>query len=163
MKGELRFLVDGMLGSLARWLRMLGYDVEYAAELEDGELIRIAKASGRILLTRDLQLYRTASRRGVEVFLVDASNVAEALRSLSKRFPLRLRVEPSASRCPLCNSPLREASRSEVEGKVPQGVYRRRRKFWVCVNPSCGKVYWKGSHWDKIKETLRKVSMVEES
>ncbi|MHC1586242.1 MAG: Mut7-C RNAse domain-containing protein [Candidatus Hecatellaceae archaeon] len=153
-----RFLVDGMLGSLARWLRLLGYDVEYRAELDDSSLIREAKASGRILLTRDLDLYRNASRRAVEAFLVEASNLEEALEKVSERFGLKLQLQPSTTRCPVCNSPLRQVSRKEVEGRVPEGVYRRKRRFWVCVNPSCGKVYWRGSHWDKIKETLRRVS-----
>jgi len=154
-----RFLADGMLGSLARWLRMLGYDVEYAADMPDDRLLAKAEASNRILLTRDVELYRAASRKLIQAYMVEGRSKAEILAKLSRRFKLNLSLNPDASRCPLCNSPLRPVGRREVEGRVPGNVLKRKRKFWVCVNPDCGKVYWRGSHWDKIKETLRKATV----
>ena len=153
-----KFLADGMLGSLARWLRMLGYDVEYAADLPDDKLLAEAEASGRVLLTRDVELYRAASRRLIKVYMVEGKSRAEVLAKLSRKFKLKLRLNPNSSRCPLCNSPLKPVRRCEVEGNIPANVLRRKRRFWVCVNPGCGKIYWKGSHWDKIKETLKKAT-----
>ncbi|HID18082.1 TPA: hypothetical protein EYP27_00905 [Candidatus Bathyarchaeota archaeon] len=155
---EPSFLVDGMLGSLARWLRMLGYDVEYEAERGDEELLEAAAKSGRILLTSDLELYRRAARKTLEAYLVEVGKRDEALQKLSKRFRLRLTLNPELSRCPLCNTPLKSATRKEISGRIPPTVLRRKRRFWICRNPNCRKVYWRGSHWDKIKETLRKVS-----
>lgn len=157
MKGEPKFLVDGMLGSLARWLRMLGYDVAYEAEKADEELLRLAAETGRILLTSDVELYRRACRRTLEAFLVKGRK-DESLLWLSRRYGLRLTLKPEFSRCPLCNTPLRRVRRREVQGLVPPLVFKRKRGFWICPNPKCGKVYWRGSHWNKIKETLRKLS-----
>ncbi|KYH38037.1 MAG: hypothetical protein AYL30_005980 [Candidatus Hecatellales archaeon B24] len=157
-RDEPRFLVDGMLGSLARWLRMLGYDVEYKSEWEDERLLKEAARSGRVLLTGDLELYRRASRKALRAYLVKVGDRDEALHKLSERFRLRLTLNPKLSRCPLCNTPLKPVGKREAEGKVPPSVLRRKRRFWICRNPGCGKIYWKGSHWDKIKDTLRKVS-----
>jgi hypothetical protein len=156
--GKPRFLADGMLGSLARWLRMLGYDVEYAADLPDEKLLAKAKTSNRILLTKDVELYRAASRRLIQVYMVEGRSKAEVLAGLSRRFKLDLCLNPDSSRCPLCNSPLKSVKRCEIEKIVPANVLRRKRRFWVCINPRCGKVYWRGSHWDKIKETLKKAT-----
>jgi len=156
LKDKPKFLADGMLGDLARWLRMLGYDVKYEAEMSDEELLAEAARSGRILLTGDVELYRRASRKALKVFLAEVGDRNSALRRLNQRFGVRLTLNPKLSRCPLCNTPLTPVGRREVSAMVPPAVLRRKRRFWVCRG--CGKVYWRGSHWDKIKEVLRKVS-----
>jgi len=71
---ELKFLTDGMLGKLTRWLRMLGLDVEYTGSMDDKELIQEAKKENRILLTRDVELYRQAVAKGAEAFLIENPN-----------------------------------------------------------------------------------------
>ena len=146
-----RFIVDSMLGSLARWLRMLGYDTVYAKGWHDARVLEVAAAEGRVLVTRDHGLYRRALRRGVEASYV-GEDLAEALALLSLRYGIRLEVDPSASRCPLCNAPLKEVGREEVRGRVPPRVYERYDRFWVCTG--CGQVYWMGGHWRGIRETL---------
>lgn len=154
MKPRPRFIVDSMLGSLARWLRMLGYDTLYAKGWHDARIIEAAAAEGRIVVTRDHGLYVRAVRRGLEAVLVPES-LEDALAILALRYGISLEMDPDKSRCPLCNAPLRRASREEVEGRVPPRVLEQHSVFWVCTG--CGQVYWKGGHWRGIEKTLAEV------
>ena len=154
-----KFLLDGMLGGLTRWLRICGYDAEYLRSASDEILIRRAADEGRILLTRDQLLYRKAVRSGVEALLVEGESDAEKLASVSRRFSLKLDTEKS--RCPMCDAPLVAVEKDAVEGRVPPRTFDSYDEFWICN--SCGKVYWRGSHWRSILETLREASRRAES
>ncbi len=152
----MNFLADGMLGRLSRWLRLLGCDVIYVPHATDEALIAAAKEGGRVLLTSDLDLYRRAMGKGVEAYAIDVGE-EEALKlaKVSKRFGVGLTVRMESSRCPVCNSPLEKGEKSAVEGKISQKTLERYRDFWVCANSECGKVYWQGSHWRMINQTLK--------
>ncbi|ABM80987.1 Mut7-C RNAse domain-containing protein [Hyperthermus butylicus] len=146
-----RFIVDSMLGSLARWLRMIGYDTVYAKGWHDSRILEEAATTGRIVVTRDRGLYRRALRRGLTAVLV-SEDLAYSLALLSLKFGVELSIDPNQSRCPLCNAPLRPASKEEVRGRVPPRVYEAYDEFWVCTG--CSQVYWRGGHWRGIRETL---------
>lgn len=148
----LKFVTDGMLGKLTRWLRMLGHDVEYAGSMDDKELIEEAKGENRILLTRDLELYRQATAKGAEAFLIENPNQTANLASLARRFEFELEVDPKVSRCPKCNGKIRVVSKSSIAKKIPPTTSSNYEEFWQCQN--CGKVFWRGAHWQRIDETL---------
>ncbi len=150
----LRFIVDAMLGDLARWLRMLGYDTVYARSMPDSRIIRLAADEERIIVTRDRGLYIRARKKGVKAILVRGSNTAERLAYLHRTIGIRLYIDPDESRCPLCNGPLARVSKEYVKGRVPPRVYELYNEFWVCLK--CGQVYWRGGHWRGIEETLEK-------
>jgi len=150
----MHFLLDGMLGKLARWLRMIGYEATYLNDYGDSDLLSIAKRDSLTLLTSDQELYRTAVGRGIECFLVEGRTEAERLAALADRYELDLRIDTTVSRCPVCGSPLREISKNDVKELVPPATFNVYQTFWVCNNPACGKVYWQGSHWKKIEYTL---------
>ncbi|NPA86882.1 MAG: hypothetical protein GXO00_02650 [Candidatus Diapherotrites archaeon] len=154
----MRFLADAMLGKLAEWLRLLGYDTVSAADLpfvDDDYLLDIAEDEGRVLLTKDKELYQRAKKEGVEAVLVEGKDVEEQLAFLVKKGLIELREVPSLERCPRCNGLLRRASKEEVKGQVPVGVYMSHEEFWICTN--CGQIYWKGSHWKRMKEFVERV------
>ena len=148
------FLLDGMLGALSRWLRICGYDAEYLRSAPDEEIIKRAADEGRVLLTRDRQLYRKAVRAGLEALLVEGKSDAEKLASVSRRFSLVL--DPERSRCPVCGAPLASIDKEAVRDRVPLRTFEAYGEFWACS--SCGKVYWRGSHWRNILETLEEAS-----
>jgi len=150
--GRLRFIADGMLGKITRWLRMLGHDIEYSRSLSDKRLINTAKAEGRILLTRDLELYQQAVTHGIDAFLVEGTTEAEKLANLAKRFNFKLEIDVDVSRCPKCNTRIRSIPKNEVVGRVPEGTFSNYEEFWEC--PDCGQIYWQGAHWDRIQRTL---------
>jgi len=147
-----KFVADSMLGKLARWLRMSGYDVAYSKDLEDEALMDIA-AEGRVLLTSDRELYRQAVRRGLEAELIESSDFLERLGQVRERRNLTIRDSPAYSRCPVCNGELEATEKVEVRGSVPGGVFEANEEFWRCRE--CKKVYWRGSHWEKIKEVVK--------
>lgn len=154
--GSIRFLLDGMLGKTARWLRMIGYEVTYYKDREDSDLLSIARRDSLLLMTADMELYRTAVARGIEAVLVEGSDESVTLANLAQRYNLNLTIDPSLSRCPLCGHRLREASKQNAKDLVPAATFKTYQSFWVCTNQDCGKAYWQGSHWKRITQTLEK-------
>lgn len=148
----MKFIADGMLGKVARWLRMLGYDIKYANDLDDKEILRIAADEKRIILTRDYQLFRKANAGGVKAVFVNGRTHAEKLADLSRQLNIRLEIDIERSRCPKCNSTIKPVSKESVKDRVPPSTYRIQDEFWMCTG--CGQVYWKGSHWKKINSSL---------
>lgn len=145
-----RFIVDHMLGSLARWLRMLGYDSSYDRKLDDDEIIETAKAEGRAILTRDREL----SERGGG-FLLETTELDAQLSAVAERFSLRYR--PDSMRCSVCNGKLSEVDAQTAKGLVPAMSFESSNEFWVC--DSCRKAYWNGTHWKGIMEKFRKLGL----
>ncbi len=148
----MKFLADGMLGKLTRWLRMLGHDVVYSVKLVDFELLDLAKKEKRVLLTKDLQLYQRATSRGIDAFFLEGNTEAERLTELAKRYGLSLSVDMEKSHCPVCNTKLEAKPKELLEGELEEGTFLHYDKFWKC--PNCGQVYWQGAHWKQICNTL---------
>jgi len=146
------FVVDGMLGKLTRWLRMMGHDVKYSNKLDDTELMVIAKKESRVLLTRDLALYQRAIAKGIEAFYVEGMTEPERLAELARRFSIPLVIDLKSSRCPRCNAPLQSVPKEKVVDRVEKNTFTHYSAFWEC--PNCGHVYWQGAHWTKIRATL---------
>jgi uncharacterized protein with PIN domain len=142
-----RFVVDAMLGRLARWLRVLGYDALYSSGADDAALVRRALAEERILLTRDVELAR---RRGVRVILISDDRIGPQLREIVEI--LHLSAHEAFSRCINCNAPLVEFDRARARDLVPPYVFATQTRFRRCAE--CGKVYWRGSHWAHMRATL---------
>jgi len=149
----LKFITDGMLGKLTRWLRMLGQDVKYSKALDDKRLIKIATAENRVLLTRDLKLYQLARKRGVDTAFVEGVTEAEKLASLAEQFNFKLEIDVTVSRCPKCNTPIRPVSKEGIVDRVPEATATYYEDFWEC--PGCGQPYWQGAHWKRIEKTLK--------
>ncbi|MDA4135854.1 MAG: Mut7-C RNAse domain-containing protein [Thaumarchaeota archaeon] len=149
MSEQVRFVADAMLGSLARKLRIFGFDTVYFREGPDSELLALAKAQGRIVLTSDRALAAVAKRRAVAALLVEGRSERERLASLEQGATREsLFLKAGASRCALCNTPLERLKRLDVEADLPAGVKRHHRVYYRC--PECDKLYWKGSHWRKL-------------
>ena len=145
-----QFIADVMLGRLARWLRALGYDTLYSSELDDPELARRARAEGRILLTRDVELTR---RRGLKTLLIEDDDVASQLRQVVRA--LQLSTGAAFSRCLDCNSPLTDYDRALAQSQVPPYVFATQPRFRRC--DQCGRIYWRGTHWARMQAALEDV------
>lgn len=137
----MRLLVDAMLGRLARWLRMMGYDTLYSASADDNEIARVARAESRVVLTRDRQLAR---RKGVRAVLIESENLDDQIRQLVRELGLDLKNDVM-SRCIACNALLEELPRKEAGALVPPYVFATQTHFKRC--PKCARVYWRGTHW----------------
>jgi len=148
-----KFLADSMLGKLARWLRMLGHDVTYNIQLNDNDLLELAKKENRVLLTKDLELYQRANAKGIDTLYIEGKLESERLAEVAKRYGLALEIDMEKSHCPVCNTKLKAAPKEQLSGEVEKNTFTFYDKFWKC--PNCGQVYWQGAHWKQISSTLR--------
>lgn len=140
-----RFIADAMLGKLARWLRLLGYDTLYSQE-EDAAIAHHARAEDRILLTRDRGL---AARRGLRVILITATSLETQLAQVHAS----VGIPPQAPRCMGCNVPLEPIAATTARPHVPPYIAQTQDEFHQC--PKCGKIVWPGTHWAAIEQRLR--------
>lgn len=169
-----RFVTDRMLGKLSTWLRILGHDTLYAADIathdrnegadEDTAIANIAKDESRILLTRDKNLVISARKKGVRVLYIKSDEVMEQLKELL-RHKLPINLEPVPLRCSDCNARIRKVKESESdnlkgESYVPTHMLGQ-WDFWICER--CGKIYWEGSHWSDMRERLSRLHAHKES
>jgi len=156
-----RFLADAMLGRLARWLRILGYDTEYFPG-EDDELIRRARRENRLLLTRDTRLLHRCSGgvRGamnpLPHLFIESDHVMEQLRQVVAALHLNP-AAPPARRCSCCNTVLESRDKAQVVGLVPEFVWSHHQAFWAC--PRCRRIYWAGTHRRRMEEAIKALGL----
>ncbi len=147
---SVRFIADAMLGRLAKWLRLLGYDTFYKRDITDKELLRIARQHQRVILTRDTELLKQANDTCI---FITSDHLKEQLREVLSIFNERGYDSPKPfSRCTFCNALLQEIAKEEIAGLVPDYVFLNNREFVRCCE--CGRIYWKGSHEQRIKALL---------
>ncbi len=155
MVKETTFIVDAMFGSLARWLRLLGFDTLYCPTQSDDEILD--EINSRILVTRDGELIDRARKQGFQVVNPGIGAIRDMLQRIKQELKINFVVDPTQSRCAQCNSLLLERTRSQVQNFVPSGSLRNHDTFWQCTNPSCKQVYWQGRHWTRIKKTVKQI------
>ena len=147
--GRMRFVADAHLGGLARLLRMAGFDTIYANTLHDDQIEERAMIDGRVVLTRDRELLK---RRGVEYGgYVRALQPQAQLHEVVERFGLAERARPFTL-CLHCNAPLRRVPKTEVLARLPPAVRASQDEFTTC--DCCGRVFWKGTHWQRMAAML---------
>lgn len=146
---NLKFVLDVHLGKLAGYLRMLGFDSRYGNSSSDPELVRIATEEQRVLLTRDRGLLMHAAvSRGYWLRQTESRRqAAEVIR----RFDLAAAVRPF-TRCMACNTALQAADRAVVLGRIPPRTAELHDRFLRC--PGCGRVYWQGSHYRRMRRWI---------
>ncbi len=148
----MKFIADSMLGRLAKWLRIIGYDTIYYPEIDDREFVNIALKEDRFILTRDTLLVK---RRNVKDYLlVEGDHFRDQLCFVVKR----LKLDPNAeilTRCIRCNTPLEMIDRSDIKLMVPDYVFETQDFFKMCQ--ICKKVYWGATHRDTMEKELRSI------
>jgi uncharacterized protein len=146
-----RLILDVHLGTVARWLRLVGVDTAYASDAADNDLIEQANAQHRLLLTRDRGLLmRRKLWRGA---FVRGANPREQFADVLDRFAPAL---APWTRCPACNGPLAPAAKTDITALLQPGTRRTYEEFARCQ--VCGQVYWRGAHarrLDQIVEAAR--------
>lgn len=146
---ETRFVLDVHLGRLARYLRLLGFDTDYAVDRPDRELVATSRREDRILLTRDVELLKHGDL--THGYFVRSTDPREQVLEVVERMHLAGSIAPF-TRCMTCNGLLRQVEKSQVANRLPEGVRREQDRFWRCRE--CGKVYWRGSHMGHLEDLV---------
>jgi len=141
-----------MLGRLARWLRAMGYDTLYPGQADDRHLLQLALAEERILVTRDRMLARLAEPRSC---LIHTERVDDQVLEAVGRLALCPLDGDWLSRCLECNARLEPEPRESLHGLVPEHVFATHTDFMRC--PGCARIYWSGSHVDRMLERLTRL------
>lgn len=149
---EPRFVLDVHLGRLARTLRLLGFDSVWRNSVTDDELAAISVDDKRILLTRDRRLLKRA--KVSHGYLVRETNHRRQIVEILRRFDLFEAIAPFG-RCLECNGILEPVAKEEVEQKLPPRTRRDYNDFQAC--PDCGRVYWQGSHYDRLAALVKDI------
>ena len=151
-----RFVVDIMLGRLARWLRAMGYDTlcppPAPGHAGDRHLIRLGRAEQRLLVTRDRALAHLAAPASC---VVRSEHLEDQIAEMVQGLGLAPREGDWLSRCLDCNAPLEPRSPEEVAARVPAHVLATQRRFRAC--PGCDRIYWAGTHVEQMHARLTRL------
>ena len=151
MNNKPSFIVDAMLGNLAKKLRLMGFDSFYSSSIEDEDLLSKAKTEKRIIITKDEQLLQTAKKMDIPLVKITSNDEIEQILQINKISNVgKCIIGANTSRCSLCNGELQKTEKSLVLGKIPKGVLENTEDFWTCKN--CKKIYWTGSHIEKLQK-----------
>ncbi|GBD88436.1 hypothetical protein BMS3Abin03_02372 [bacterium BMS3Abin03] len=147
-----KFVADVHLGRLARYMRMTGLDVLYNNKYDDEEIVKISAGERRAILTKDRGiLKRNDVTHG---YWVRSTKVKEQLREVISRFDLNKELK-EFSRCIECNTKLKKISKGKIIDELPPKVAAWHNEFFCC--PSCNKIYWKGSHYQRMLSAIEEV------
>lgn len=150
---EPRFILDGHLGRLAAYLRMLGFDCLYENNYADEELADLTGKEGRFLLSRDRRLLmRNVVTHG---YCLRSLDPTEQLREVLRRFDLAKRIVPF-HRCLRCNHPLEPVEKEAVLERLEPLTKKYFEEFQIC--PACQQIYWKGSHYEKMQRLIEQIT-----
>jgi uncharacterized protein with PIN domain len=144
---DVKFILDVHLGKLAKYLRLLGFDSLYETTFSDEEIISRSVEGKRIILTRDKILLR--NRRVTHGYWIRSDDPGSQVKEVINRLDLRKKIE-TFTRCLECNSLIELVSRESIEDRLPPKTRQYYNEFFIC--PGCGRIYWKGSHYERMKE-----------
>jgi uncharacterized protein len=144
---ERHFVIDSMLGKLAKWLRILGFDA-HCGQLKDQDQVDAILRQGFLLITRNRKWSRKSG-----VFYLTANDPSEQLQEVVRRVSILPHEIRLLQRCVLCNYRLREMTREDAFGHVPDYVYEAHSSFHHC--PRCQRVYWPGSHPKRVLQRIQ--------
>ena len=150
------FLVDAMLGNIAKKLRLLGYDSEYFSDIDDSKLIEKARIENRIILSKDQNLINRARKNELSSVYITKENEIEQFLEILESTHLKFdKISGNTARCTKCNSHTSQINKTEIKNKVPLGVLENNDEFWKC--DGCDQIYWEGTHIKNLQEFVNKI------
>ena len=153
----IRFIADNNVGKLAKWLRIIGYDTLFFKEKDDNKMFEIALNENRVILTRDTQLMkrRLVTKGKLRAMLIEQDSPKAQLQKTIKNLALNYFFNPF-SLCLECNQALISRGREEVQKSVPPYVFKTQNQYREC--PLCHRIYWQGTHWQRMIKELNSLT-----
>ena len=146
---EIKFVLDVHLGTLARYLRLLGFDTYYRNDLKDEEIIDLALTGQRIILTRDLFILKNG--KVTHGYFVRETNPKKQIVEIVRRFDLTNQFKPF-SLCLECNGRIIKVDKSAIVGELRENTRKAFQEFYQCKD--CRRIYWKGSHYERMMKMV---------
>lgn len=146
------FILDVHLGTLARYMRMLGFDCYYRNDLSDEEIIERGEKEERTVLTRDLGILKNSRIKAG--YFIRNTDPEKQLKETVRAFNLKFWFKPF-SRCMNCNGILTKIDKMSVKKLVPEGTWSQKNEFFQCSQ--CSKIYWKGSHYHRMQQFIAQI------
>lgn len=152
-----RFLVDAMLGDIARKLRIFGFDTLYMKDTSDSSILEMALQENRIILTRDKEFFRRVVKAGAEGVLMERYDQIDNIANTLLKYGVRsLSFNPRTARCSRCNGILALIKASDLEGAIPNKILEIHHNFFQCSY--CNNIYWEGSHVKPLNLLAQKIN-----
>ena len=151
---EPRFIADVMLGKLAKWLRMLGYDTLYFRETKDNLLVACAVREKRQLLTRKTHLRQRNDIQDYLYFISD-NDPLKQLGAVIAHYQLTIMPTAAFTRCLICNQRLKEIGPEQIRSRLPDYVITTQKHFSTCSR--CKRIFWRGTHYENMKKALTRI------
>jgi len=142
-----KVILTGELGRLCKWLRIIGFDAEYYKEENLSSLIIRSLRDKRTVITRRKKV------GDLKVVTVRSDHIQEQIKQVLAAFDYSPEPDKMFLRCVVCNRKLVSADKAEVRGKVPEYVFQTKDVFLRCEQ--CGRVFWQGTHWGKVRDFLK--------
>jgi uncharacterized protein len=146
---EPKFIADVHLGSLAKYMRMLGFDVSYKNDFNDEKIIEISLNENRTILTKDRGLLK--NNRVTHGYWIRGEGTEQQVKEVITRFDLKNDIHEFL-RCLECNNILEPVKKGDVEERLPPKVKEWHKEFWYCSN--CDRIYWRGTHFEKMTKFI---------
>jgi len=147
-----RFILDVHLGKLVRYLRMLGFDAAYDRDWDDSMIIDLSLRHERIILTRDLGILK--QNRVTHGYWLRHHEPRQQLQEILLALDLFRQLKPF-TRCMVCNGRIHPAEKAVIRGQIDPDIFQRFGEFRQCED--CRKIYWRGSHYEKMLRLVNKL------
>jgi uncharacterized protein with PIN domain len=156
---DIRFIADENVGGLARILRLLGFNTTFFKDGQDSQLVNLALAENRIILTRDSHISerRLITSHQVRLVFIHSDNKLQQIKQVEEELNLKNQIQPFTL-CLECNRALLPIDREEVRNRVPPYVFQTQMKYVECT--LCRRIYWKGTHWQSMTKVLLNLNIV---
>jgi len=144
-----KYILDVHLGKLAKYLRMLGFDTRYKNNYHDSQIVSIAGDEKRIILTRDIGILKI--KKVTCGYWIRSQNPKKQLQEVIGHFDLYSSIKPF-HRCMDCNGIIKKVKKESIHDNMEEKTKKYYNEFYRCK--SCGKIYWQGSHYDRMKKFI---------
>ena len=144
-----------MLGTIAKKLRIFGFDCKYHSAMPDDDLILAAKRENRIIITKDSKLATNAVQHDITTIKLETGTEKEQLVEIARKIGLE-KFAVDYSRCSLCNGILEQVEKHTILEKIPPRIVESVEKFWQCKN--CNHIYWVGTHIRNLEKLIAEIN-----
>ncbi|MGI0004181.1 MAG: Mut7-C RNAse domain-containing protein [Candidatus Nitrosotenuis sp.] len=154
---QYRLVIDSMLGTIAKKLRILGFDCRYSATIDDEDILLAAKKEDRAIITKDRQLAINAKKH--DILAVDISTYTEKdqMVEIAEKLSLgKYKLDVSNARCSMCNGNLNEIKKEQIADKIPLKTAQNTERFWICND--CKHIYWEGTHIRNLEKLIAEIN-----